>query len=129
MSKYVIQITEDNTVRPVVVPEGRNTLHYLQELVGGYIETVAVILQHPEFNILMLADEEGWIKDSAVNRVAASITYESVIFGNVVLLKVDHAAEDFDFFTRGEAAQIMAYLNEYLHEFFGSKAIVREANA
>lgn len=87
MKEHVILIKEDSTCR--VVPFEHSTtqeeLHRLQQLVGGYIETVPCKGQ----NFIMLVDEEGTFKDYHVNGLASEATrYNAVIMGKAVIAQV-----------------------------------------
>lgn len=112
MAEYVIQIKSGGLIRHVEVPEGGDTLHFLQGLVGGLIEPVPVLLPHPSMNLLMLVNEEGLINSLAVNRTAAMLTAESFLFGDAVIVKVDE--DDFEFFTATETIEMMALIFEWL---------------
>lgn len=112
MSGFVIQITTDDAVNPVAIPEEcGSTLKFLQSLVGGYIETVKVYLIHQSLTLILLVDEEGWIKDSPCNRIAADMAAEPMIFGDAVLCKVIHdgdGEQDLGFFTEEEAEEVLS---------------------
>lgn len=112
MSGFVIQITSDDAVNPVAIPEEcGSTLKFLQSLVDGYLETVNVYLLHQSLNLILLVDEEGWIKDSPCNRIAADMAAEPMIFGDAVLCKVIHdgdGEQDLGFFAEEEAAEVLA---------------------
>ncbi|MBE6598725.1 MAG: hypothetical protein E7638_04720 [Ruminococcaceae bacterium] len=128
MSKYVIQITAKNEIRCLAVPDETKSesgkLWILQGLVGGNVEPISpalsreqtsVYLPHPEFGTVMLVDEEGWIKDSPVNRLAAGLCGQEFIFGNAVLVKLEtysDGEQGFGFFTAVEVIEVLAILYE-----------------
>ncbi len=119
MAEYVIHIKSSGLIRHVDVPEGGDTLHFLQGLVGGPIETVPVLLPHPSMNLLMLVNKEGWLDGSADNPTAAMLTNTdhrfggSFLFGDAVLVKAE--GDDFEFFSTTETIEMMALIFEWLN--------------
>ena len=63
---------------------GEDTLHGMQQLVGGHIEIVRPInLPRP---YVMIVNEEGLLRDLPINNTGA-LLYQGVIVGNVLILK------------------------------------------
>ena len=63
---------------------GEDTLHGMQELVGGYIEIVhPIYLRRP---YVMIVNEEGLLRDLPINNTG-SLFYGGPIVGNVLILK------------------------------------------
>ena len=104
-----VMIRADGTVETVDVGE-EITLHRLQGLVGGYIETVS-----PRFpvsdELVMLCDEEGKLKEMPVNDLASACAYlleGDCLAGDVIILSVDH--EDFVGLTDPQASVIRSMI-------------------
>ena len=105
----VVMIRADGTVETVEVGE-EITLHRLQVLVGGYIETVS-----PRFpvsdELVMLCDEEGKLKEMPVNELASACAYlleGDCLAGDVIILSVDN--EDFVGLTDPQASAIRSMI-------------------
>ena len=63
---------------------GEDTLHGMQQLVGGYIEIVRpVYLRRP---YVMIVNEDGVLLDLQINNTGA-LLYQGPIVGNVLILK------------------------------------------
>ena len=63
---------------------GDDTLHGMQQLVGGYIEIVRpAYLRRP---YVMIVDEEGMLKGLPINNTG-SLLYNGPIVGDVLILK------------------------------------------
>lgn len=104
-----VMIRADGTVETVEVGE-EITLHRLQELVGGYIETVS-----PRFpvsdKLVMLCDEEGKLKEKPVNDLASACAYllaGDYLVGDVIILSVDR--DDFVGLTDSQASAIRSII-------------------
>ena len=104
-----VMIRSDGTVKTVEVGE-EITLHRLQELVGGYIETVS-----PRFpvsdELVMLCDEEGKLKEMPVNELASACAYllaGDCLVGDVIILSVDR--DDFVGLTDSQASAIRSMI-------------------
>ena len=104
-----VMIRADGTVETVDVGE-EITLRRLQELVGGYIETVS-----PRFpvsdELVMLCDEEGKLKEMPMNELASACAYlleGDCLAGDVIILSVDH--EDFVGLTDPQASAIRSMI-------------------
>lgn len=86
------------------------SLEWLQEKVGGYIETVPV---HNRIgsNLVMVVDEEGKYKDYTANLFATAATplFADFIFGTAVILRED--GEDLIGFDYNEAKALLYKLN------------------
>lgn len=102
-ARYAVRLGVDGTVERVNV--GRSIeLETLQQLVGGYIETVTVrstILG----DLIMLVDEEGKLKDKETNDIATQLYALDRIAGTAILLA--ERGEDFEGFTDESAKALM----------------------
>lgn len=66
-----------------------NTLASLQEIVGGYIETVPIL-----HNVTMIVNEEGKIRRMPRNIILGQ-DFVDMIVGTLILVGVDDEAEEF----------------------------------
>lgn len=102
-ARYAVRLGVDGTVERVNV--GRSIeLETLQQLVGGYIETVTVrstVLG----DLIMLVDEEGKLKDKETNDIATQLYALDRIAGTAILLA--ERGEDFEGFTDESAKALM----------------------
>ena len=98
-----VMIRSDGTVETVEVGE-EITLHRLQVLVGGYIETVS-----PRFpvsdKLVMICDEEGKLKEKPVNNLGSACAY---LLGDAIILSVDR--DDFVGLTESQASAIRSMI-------------------
>lgn len=78
------------------VVEAENKLRSLQELVGGHIEVVGL-----GEDFLLIADEEGGLKNKPVNRVVVINGYITTIQGDFFICKAE--GEEFIGLTDQEA--------------------------
>lgn len=90
MTEQAIVITTDNKVeiRDLELKDD-SLLEALQEVVGGYIETVPIMVRG---GLLMVVNEEGAIHDLPIN-IIASILYGAAIHGTFIhgdVAIVDH---------------------------------------
>lgn len=78
---------DDTKFRQILVP---NDLHTLQELVGGYIETVTV---RTEPEVVLICNEEGAIMDMPYNCIIAcgddKGKFDCPFFGPILLVGAD----------------------------------------
>ena len=79
------------------VIEISNELEKLQQLVGGYIETIPY-----KNNIIILLDEEGRLKDSEDNIVVSKY---GMLVGNIVFIGTE--GEDFTSLTEAQIQGIL----------------------
>ncbi len=104
-----VMIRSDGTVETVEVGE-EITLRRLQELVGGYIETVS-----PRFpvsdKLVMLCDEEGKLKEKPVSELATACAYLLAgdwLVGDVIILSADR--DDFVGLTDSQASTVRSMI-------------------
>ena len=96
--KQVIEIKADGEVLSRTMPGGdvSSELHWLQQAVGGHIETVSS-LNLQESGIVMILDEDGKIKRKPFNSLA-TLLYKygdsDPVVGDVILVKADEEKED-----------------------------------
>ena len=96
--KQVIEIKADGEVLSRTMPGGdvSSELHWLQQAVGGHIETVSA-LNLQESGIVMILDEDGKIKRKPFNSLA-TLLYKygdsDPVVGDVILVKADEEKED-----------------------------------
>lgn len=102
------QIRRQIEVRPF-----KDDLHYLQELVGGYLEHFTIDEDLDRLHIDMWIDEEGKLKSDKVPTIA--LTHEGhlydVIMGNCVFSKYDDTGE-----TLGLSLDEMNLVIGWLHD-------------
>lgn len=96
--KQVIEIKADGEVLSRTMPGGdvSSELHWLQQAVGGHIETVSS-LNLQESGIVMILDEDGKNKRKPINSLA-TLLYKygdaDPVVGDVILAKADVEKED-----------------------------------
>lgn len=109
--KHVLVIRPDGTIKQRSWPKGTNEqLHFLQEQVGGYIETVRTGTP----GIIMIVNEEGRLHGLPYNSLASQVYYEgfgaSPIVGTAVLVK--DAGDELDGLDQAAATLMMGHLFE-----------------
>lgn len=87
MSRYMVRICSDGQIERIPC-KGLLKLQVLQDLVGGYIETVPVRMK-PEEGVwpLLIVDEEGKLKGKPLNTAATLLAdVDHSIVGDAVLV-------------------------------------------
>lgn len=87
MSRYMVRICADGQIGRIPC-KGTLKLQVLQDLVGGYIETVLVRMK-PEEGVwpLLIVDEEGRLKGKPLNTAATLLAdVDHSIVGDAVLV-------------------------------------------
>lgn len=82
--------------QPPEVIEVENELHALQELVDGYLEVLGI-----GEGFILVADEEGVLKNRPVNRVVRLSGFNTTIQGDFFICKAE--GEEFTGITEQEA--------------------------
>ncbi len=104
-----VMIRSDSTVETIEVGE-EITLRRLQELVGGYIETVSPRIPVSD-KLVMICDEEGKLKEKPVSELATACAYllaGDYLVGDVIILSADR--DDFVGLTDSQAASIRSMI-------------------
>lgn len=108
--KHVLVIRPDGTIKQRNWPKRDEQLHFLQEQVGGYIETVRTGTP----GVIMVINEEGRLKGLPYNSLASRVYYEgfgaSPIVGTAVLVK--DAGDELDGLDQAAATLMMGHLFE-----------------
>lgn len=108
--KHVLVIRPDGTIKQRNWPKRDEQLHFLQEQVGGYIETVRTGTP----GIIMIVNEEGLLRALPYNELATRVYLEgmgaSPIMGPAVLVR--DAGEEFDGMDTSDANLMMGHLFE-----------------
>lgn len=108
--KHVLIIKPDGTLKLRCWPKREEQLDFLQELFGGYIETVRTGTP----GVIMVINEEGRLHGLPYNGLASQVYYEgfgaSPIVGTAVLVK--DADDELDGLDQAAATLMMGHLFE-----------------
>lgn len=108
--KNILIIRPDGTIKLRRWPKREEQLRFLQEQVGGYIETVRTGTP----GVIMVVNDEGLLYGLPYNELATRVYREgfgaSPIVGNAVLVK--DAGEELDGLEQGAANLLIGHLFE-----------------